>query len=133
MKTFVLIHENARNLAKKEIDSIPLDGKMKVEIKKVTSKRSEAQNKLYWMWVTIIANELGYTKIEMHESLVQSLLLPEAKEIHGKMITIWPSTTSLKVGEFAEFLNDIDVFASSDLGIVLPQPADEYYLAVGNR
>jgi hypothetical protein len=133
MRTFTLIHETARKTLINVINQIPLDGKMKVEIKKVTSKRSDAQNKLYWMWVGILADELGYTKIEMHESLVQSLLAPVVKEIHGKMITIWPSTTSLKVGEFAEFLNDIDVFSITDLGITLPKPMDEYHMAMGAR
>ena len=134
MKTFVLAHEIARENLKRYIDSLPLDGKTKVEIKKVTSKRSDAQNRLYWKWVDIMAKELGYTKTEMHETLVQNLLIPEVKEVMGgKRITIWPSTTKMSVKDFMHYLIDVDYFASNELNITLPRPEDEWLMAMGER
>jgi hypothetical protein len=36
------------------------------------------------------------------------------------------STTDLKVGEFKDYLEQIDIFAS-EYGIVLPRPEDLYF------
>lgn len=133
MRTFIMAHELARENLKRVIDNIPLDGKTKVEIKKVTSKRSEAQNKLYWMWIGLIAKELGYSTGDMHELVVQQFLPPEVKEVMGKVVTIWPSTKTLKVAEFSHLLNMVDIWASDDMGIILPKPRDEWEMAMADQ
>jgi len=115
------------------IDKLEDNGKHKVEIKLIGSKRSDAQNRLYWQWIGILGSDLGYTKLQMHETMVQNLLTPEVVTIQGKTATVWPSTTSLKVGEFAEYLNMIDIFAADELGVVLPKPMDEWNIIMGER
>ena len=133
MRTVILAHEAARDLAKKIIDDTPLDGKMKVEIKKVTSKRSIAQNNLYQVWARCMAEDLGYTHKEMKTVLVQEHLTPTIiTDLKGKDIQVWPSTTDIGVKGFAEFLTMIEIQAA-DIGIRLDKSSDEYYMAMGER
>jgi len=129
MKTFVL---NGRNndVIKNYLKAIPYDGTFKMEIKKVESKRSIAQNSLYWMWLTIIGNEVGYTKDEMHDVLRHTLLQPVITEAMGKVVEQLPSTTKMKIGEFTEYLTAIEQW-SAEMGILLPKPEDVYYTAMG--
>jgi len=133
MRTFRLASQRDRERIHMAVDDTPADGKWKVKIVKVISNRSDAQNRLYWQWVAIIADHCGYRKDEMHESLVQSLLLPEVKEVRGKNIYIWPSTAKMKVGDFAQYLNDIEILAADELGVLLPKPMDEWHIIQGKR
>lgn len=133
MKTFILAHEAARDSAKQEIDATPLDGKMKVEIKKVGSKRSVAQNNLYQVWSRAMANELGYSHDQMKVVFVQAYLSPViVQDLKGNNIEVWPSTTKLNVKPFLEFLNMIDIEAAG-LGIRLDKTSDDYYVAMAMR
>ncbi|MGW8178838.1 MAG: hypothetical protein ACWGQW_08765, partial [bacterium] len=131
MKTFVL---NGRNndVIRNYLRMLPYDGTYKIEIKKVESKRSLSQNALYWMWVTIIANDIGHTKDEMHDLLRFTLLNPITTEVMGRVIEQLPSTTKMKTKEFVEYLNAIEMWAA-DFGILLPQPEDIYYEAMGYK
>ena len=72
-------------------------------------KRSEKQNKYYWRYVVLlIGNELGYTKIEMHSILKHKFLADTSKE--------------LSVQEFEIYLEQIRVWAISELNIRIPLP-----------
>lgn len=132
MRTFTLIHETARETVKKAIDAIPLDGKMKVEIKKVGSKRSEAQHRMYRMWVDLMAAESGCSHDEMHQTLIQNLTAPYTTEVNGTPVVIWKSTTKMKVKEMSEYLNGVEHIARDSLNMDLPLPSD-YGLAHGER
>jgi uncharacterized membrane-anchored protein YitT (DUF2179 family) len=81
-----------------------------IEIKDDKESRSVKQNRLYWEWVSVIGGELGYTKDETHVML--------------------RSTTKLKVKEFKDYLEQIDILMS-EYGIILPRPEDLYYESMG--
>ena len=125
-----------------------------VEIKDYKANRSASQNALMWQWTTIIANELGESKDDVHQRHKEKYLIPilerddsefaemmEAlRELHRqglkqqaiflhKRIVDMSSTTKLNVTQFTEYLNDIEHHAAS-LGIMLPHPSD-YGLAMG--
>jgi len=130
MKTFVLAHENARANAIRFISEAKLDGTLKVEIKKVTSIRNLAQNALFHAWNRTIANDLGYTELEMKTVLVQEHLTPAITQtLDGRKVEVWPSTARLGVKQFAEFLTKVEIF-SSTLGIILDKSSDDYYEAI---
>ena len=133
MRTFTLFHEKARETAIKAINEIPLDGTMKVEIKKVTSKRSDAQNRLWQWWTKIIADELGYTHRELKEMVIVEFLPSKTiTTLAGEQAEVWPSTTQLKVGQFSKLLEMIYMWEPAQ-GIVLPKPQDEWDAAMGVR
>jgi hypothetical protein len=109
----------------------PNDEKAIIEIRQDKDSRSTKQNRLYWEWVSVIGNELGYTKDETHMLLRDKFLgYNEVTPKSGETIRELRSTTKLKLGEFKDYLEQIDMFIA-DYGIVLPRPDDLYYESMG--
>ncbi len=119
---------------KEEMDkwvSSQKDGKFEITFKKPSSKRSVEQNKLWWMYVTILADEKGYTKEEMHEICKMKFLKREkVDEQTGETFEYLKSTTKLTKLEFAELINQLQIWAAQSLGIVLPEPSDQFKIKV---
>src|SRR4051794_28060168 len=82
----------------------PLDRTWEIVIRPFKSSRSLAQNRLYWKWLTILANETGHDSEELHEYFKRRFLGAELKEVMGTEIEVSRSTTKLKVWEFSEYL-----------------------------
>ena len=96
------------------------------------SKRSDAQNRLYWYWVDILAKEVGYAKNEMHLVLADKFLPKiEFTTKGGKQISQIPSTRELNIEEFIDYICEIEMF-SGEWGIKLPHNQD-YKIAVYNE
>lgn len=110
----------------------PESEKAIIEIKDDKDSRSTKQNRLYWEWIgTVISPELGYTKDEAHMILRDKFLgynVVTTKK--GETVRELRSTTKLKVGEFKDYLEQIDMLMS-EYGIVLPRPEDLYYESLG--
>lgn len=92
-------------------------------IKKKWNKRSLSQNKLYWLWVTIISKDLGYTENELHTLLKGKFGPKKAIVVGGKTYNIPKSTTDFTKGEFVEFMFFVEKQAA-ELNILLPHPED---------
>ena len=76
------------------------------------TKRTDAQNRLYWCWVDIMSKEIGYAKQEMHLILADMFLTKISFTTKkGKTIEQIPSTTELKVDEFIDYICEIDMLA----------------------
>ncbi len=82
-----------------------LNGDYYLELKE-THVRSPIQNNYYWRIVDILGEDLGYTKSEMHN------VIKDYFEIE--------STKHLSQTEFAKFIDDIIIWAGSEMGITLP-------------
>jgi ribosomal protein L7/L12 len=109
----------------------PEDDDAIIEIKQNLDSRSTKQNKLYWQWLTVMT-ETGYTKDEMHVIMRDKFLGYEEVTTKTDVIRVLRSTTDLKVGEFKDYLEQIDIFAS-EYGIVLPRPEDLYLESMLNK
>jgi len=122
--------ESFRSLVNDFFKANPDVGVATIYIIKDKPKRSSVQNKLYWSWVSIIGNELGYSKEETHLLLADKFLGKiEFTTKQGKQISQIKSTRDLKMGEFTDYLMDIDMFIG-DYGINLPY-GDDYQIAMG--
>jgi 16S rRNA U1498 N3-methylase RsmE len=94
-----------------------LDGKeITVLVEKKKRHRTIKQNAYYWTCLSIIGNELGYTKEEIHTTFKAMYLVDRT----GK-IPIVRSTTSLTTAEFTEYFDKI-IRKVAELGITLPNP-----------
>jgi len=101
-----------------------------VEIKEDKLTRSDAQNKLLWVWNTIIADEVGELKDDMHFKLVSKILgVKTVKGFDGQNMDRPVETKKLKVAEMKDYLEKLDMFIAG-WGIVLPHP-EYYWLAMG--
>lgn len=100
--------------------------RVEITIQKLKSTRSAQQNRLWWLYVTIMAKEVGYTKEEMHEILKFKFLKKEkVDEKTGEIFEYIGSTTKLSKSEFADMVTDLIRFAAETFNIVLPLPGEQ--------
>lgn len=107
------------------------DKKWTMEVKEYRKDRSGKQNKMMWMWLGLIGNELGYDKDDLHAFFKAKFLGMTTREVMGEVIAEPHTSTTLNTKEFTEYLEQIDRFTSTELGISLPHPEDIYYEAMG--
>ena len=84
-----------------------LNGEYYIELKE-TGVRSSQQNNYYWQIVGILADELGYTEKEMHNTIKNHF------EIQ--------STKTLSTKEFSKFVEKLIRWSAIELNIVIPDP-----------
>lgn len=103
-----------------------------LEITEDSLTRSQRQNKLYWMWMTLIADEIGHTKEEMSEILQQAILGETSfvSKLDGENITKQKRAKQLSTSEFSNFLEQIEYWAG-EYGMRLPKPEDLYLRSMG--
>lgn len=118
-----LLTELDRDMVISQIKRLDLKKVYTVEITERRIKRTISQNGLYWLWLTCISHETGNDKDDVHEVFKTKYLNPHYKNILGEPIII-RSTTDLDTAQFKEYLDAIQVFASTELQITLPDPDD---------
>ena len=124
MKHFGKIHKGKIVFDNKAefIDSV---GKMEdgvrvvIEIREAENVRTNQQNKLWWSWMKIIADELGYNKQEIHDIVKYRFLLRE-EMIDGEIHQSLKSTTTLTKKEFKKLTEDVYYWANDTFNINLP-------------
>lgn len=138
------------------IRATPQDEPHTVTIQPKAKDRTAAQNATMWMWITLIAGELGETKDAIHERFKKKYLVriferddPEGygrmvsaiRQVHtcgmkteaaamAEQVVKLTSTTHASVRQMCEYLTDIERGAL-EMGITLPHPSDLYYEAMG--
>ena len=118
-KQIAIDHIKKLDLSKGKTYNLSLSVKRKI--------RSVSQNALYWLWLTCIEKETGNDKIDLHEYFKQEFLGHITKEVFNTEVYPLRSTTGLNTKEFTDYLNKIQVFVASELGIVLPLPEDQHF------
>lgn len=119
------LQNNIRNLIKKELPRF--EGKrVVITIDKVKSKRSAAQNRLWWLYIGILSDGLGYHKDEMHEICKFKFLKKEKLiEQTGELLEYIGSTTELSKSEFAEVVDRLRQWSDESFSIYLPLPGEQ--------
>ena len=114
------------------INSLNLETKWQIEIKKYRKNRSNCQNRLLWLWLKVLGDDLGYHKDEMYDVVIDQCWPCGMEEVlfGDKKIIRQRKTSQLDTKEFTLFLEAIDRLACG-LGIVLPCPDDLYYESMG--
>ena len=96
------------------------DIKIVIEIREAKDIRTNAQNRLWWKWIEIISDELGYEdKQEIHNILKYKFLLKEER-IDGELHQGLKSTTTLTKEEFGKLTQEVFYWANDTLNINLP-------------
>ena len=153
-KTFVLRSKDVVKRVEAFLKAQPEEPILEVVIKEFQQDRTLAQNSLMWIWITLVSQEWGWTKNEVHKHFKRCMLVPiyerddkgyaamiqavrkvhqegfkkEAKEMSGEIVKL-TSTTKAKVKQFTEYLKEIEREMIGK-GIVLPHPED-YRIAMG--
>jgi len=90
-----------------------------INIKEAKDVRTNQQNKLYWKWIEIMGDSLGYTKEEAHSLIKYKFLLRE-EIIDGETNHYLKSTSTLSKTEFSKLTQDILFWANDTFNINLP-------------
>lgn len=154
-RTFIIHSENEIKRLSTFLEAQPKEPLIQVVVSEHKKDRTVEQNRLYHLWLTIIADELGETKEDAHYDLRRRILLPiyerddlgyadmlnavrkvhklggkaEAK-IQADFIIKHTSTTAANIKQFTEYLKEIERDMVGK-GIILPRPEDRYYQAMG--
>jgi len=95
-----------------------------VDLSEKKPKRTLDQNRLMWLFLACISNETGNNKDFLHEFFKQKFLGMKNIAVLDSNIQIAVSTTKLNTAEMTNYLNRIQEFANTELGILLPNPDD---------
>lgn len=107
-------NEQALSTYLSTVDNKPLV----VRIDKETWKRTDLQNRYYWAYLKIVADQTGHTEDELHQLFKRLFLPPVFKVILGTEIKIPASTTDLDKVQFGEYMDKI----ASHTEVALPDP-----------
>lgn len=123
---FVLLNDEVKKNCIGHIQNLPERTVWDVQIREHKSKRSLQQNALYWKWLGIIGDVLGWDAEDLHESMKQNFIGFDDKvdPVTGKVFQVPRSSKKLGVKKFSEFMDKVYAFAQSE-NITLPEPA--YY------
>ena len=127
----IIKSQEDKNKALNRISMLAIDKPWQMELKPYKKNRSVAQNKLYWKWITCVGDEIGYESDELHAIMADKFLPNEIVEYGGKEIKKDKSTSRLNTKEFTIYLEQIDRWAVTEMGIVLPGPSDLIWEAMG--
>ena len=90
-------------------------------------RRSLNLNSYYWaVVVKLLSEETGYDKDEMH-AVLKSMFLRTRYQIKGVWVDSTKSTTKLSNKEMGEFIEEVKRFASTTLGVYIPDPNEVEY------
>jgi len=104
---------------------------MQIEIRPAKSKRTVDQNALFWVWMEQLSayftqNGRRLSKEDAHDLMCHNFLGYEDKTVGQTQIRKMRTTSKLRVGEFQQFLDEIDAWAA-DKGCLLVMPAEADY------
>lgn len=88
--------------------------KVTLEVHTRKPKRTEQQNRYYWgAYLPLIANETGERDLDaLHELFKGKFLAEGIVEVLGEKVRKKKSTTDLSVGEFCQYIMDIEALTS---------------------
>ena len=118
-----LINEVDREMVIAQIKRLDLKKTFTVEITEKRIRRTISQNNLYWLWLTCIEHETGTDRNDLHDYFKEKYLTPESYEIFGET-KYRKSTKNLNTIQFKYLLDHVQIFASTELQITLPDPED---------
>lgn len=107
------------------VEKLPEGKQYTVEIKVKRKQRSTDQNRLYWLWLSCLMEETGEHKDRLHEFFKQYYLGADQHYAFGKYpVMVARSTSVLDTKQMTDYLERVQQFAATELGIVLPNPED---------
>ena len=119
------LQKNVRQKIANELKSF--NGKrIEIRIRKLKSHRSIQQNRYYWLILTILANEIGYEKNELHEIVKYKFLRKEkVDEKTGEIFEYLGSSTTLGKMDFADFISKLQQWSAETFNVILPDAGQQ--------
>lgn len=116
--TVHIIHTSeARGHFLKEFLAKPLP--LRVEVEKYVEGRSLPQNDLAHVWFHEIATFTGHTPEETKQFMSDMFIRPRVVSVAGHSRLVKPGTSALNKEEMTAFLDRIEAWAATELGLTL--------------
>ena len=109
-----------------------------VTVEKVSKKRSNQQNKYYWLVINIIKTELNkndwrLTDKNVHEIMKLRFLKTDiVNESTGEVLPLLKSTSDLTTTEEMEYISDVCAYGRENLGCKIPEPNEQIKIFENN-
>jgi hypothetical protein len=143
MTDLILRTESDRVRLMGYLQGLDLTKPRKLTIVEIRSKRSDAQNKMLWMWNGLIQTHLrdSFGQIasseEWHEILVSRLWPAEVHPVQlpdGTRYRVGRAKTrSFTIAQMTTYLELLDAYCAVHLQLLLPHPDDLMYAIYGER
>lgn len=104
------------------------NGQYVLTIKRMSTKRSIAQNDLMWMWLSCIERETGTPKDDIYMYFCKKYLW-KVVTIGEHSERIYVTSSKLNTEQMKTFLDHIQQDSLNDWGIRLPNPEDRFFEA----
>ncbi|MDP7337679.1 MAG: hypothetical protein QGI10_00125 [Vicinamibacterales bacterium] len=103
-----------------------------VSVQRKRAHRSLAANRYYWFVVNLIAESTGQGADELHEFFKKRYLSTITMVVNRTTGQVFEevvpgSSRVLYVAEFYDFVEKVRLFASTDLGLLTPDPNPDYH------
>lgn len=99
------------------------EGTIEITIKNWYQKRTNQQNKLMWLWFTIIGNHIGHSPEQVKGILQYKFLrIEETIENTGEIVERIKGTSELNSLEMKTFLDEVNLWSNEYLSCSLPNP-----------
>ncbi len=89
-----------------------------IRVEKVSRKRSIDSNNLYWLWLTILADDTGNDKNDLHEYCT-SMFAPQ-RPLMDRYVPI--RTSKMDTAQMSVYMRRVKFWALNELNSVLPEP-----------
>lgn len=94
------------------LTSLP-DGSYTLTVQKAKESRSLEQNKLYWKWIGIISEDLGYYPEELHEAFIDQFApVYTTRDLDGKPKQKRTRTSKMSVEQMGKYMDRISHFCA---------------------
>lgn len=95
-------------------------------------KRTDQENKIFWVWINCISEETGQDKQSLYQYFCQ-MFIPESCTYRQNGTFASGGTSELNTKQFATFLTEIKAHVAAELGINLPNKEDESFMEFYNQ
>ena len=108
-----------------KLQELPKYAVWEVVIRPFVPKRSLPQNRLLRAWEKLVADYTGDTPKSVHKDLLDEFpVYVTRKNFLGKEVTVQKTTSDFDKKEMSEYMNKVEMFVNSGLGVQLPRPED---------
>ncbi len=125
--TVIIRDEAMRTRVAQHIANLSIEKPWAVTVEPYKKRRSLSQNALMWLWLEEVVKHVyestGQDKEDIHEFFKRQFLTPTVKDVFGVEVKTW-STKELTTAGMSTYMAAIDVWVASELGLLLPTPAD---------
>lgn len=111
-----------RDFAAAQVSALDMSRPWSVTIKQHRPKRSLNQNNLLHQWIHIISDATG-NDFDDAKNALKDLFLPlKVVRVGKNERMVRPETSSLDVSQMSNFMDKVQAFAATELGLTLPTP-----------